>query len=116
MYRQLSEEDLYPSYEEQMARYRKIWAKEHEDDAHGNTIPYQLFWEIIDFFAQQSREDLWRLIHKYSIKKINRDETRIPEDHLTQDAEMLLLYFFCANSVDELREFRDTEIRQTKNS
>ena len=108
--RKLSKEELYPSYEEQMAEYRKIFSKNLPPDGNLQDIPPELFWEIIDFLARQPREDLWRLVNKYSIKRINRDDTRVPKDNKNECPDEMLLRFFCSNTIEELYEFREQEI------
>lgn len=93
-----------------MAEYRQMWGNVGEYDAYRNPIPDDLFWEIVDFLAQQPREDVCRLVDKYSIKRINRDDTRVPKDNKNECHDEMLLRFFASNTIEELYEFRDQEI------
>ena len=93
-----------------MAEYRKIFSKNLPPDGNLQDIPPELFWEIIDFLARQPREDLWRLVNKYSIKRINRDHTRVQKDDKKETPEEIIFRFFDSNTVKELYEFREKEI------
>lgn len=111
--RKLSKEELYPSYEEQMTYYRDLWKHEVENDADGNLVPDDLFWEIVDFLAQKPKYSRYLLTSKWSIKhKTAFNYPPEPRNCKTIDNDVILLDFFASNTIEELYEFREQEMRE----